>query len=49
VSEFVFELVLGLHRVNVHGHSVINDDGAVGGVHDDVSFRQVEVDDFFRV
>lgn len=49
VSEFVFELVLGFNGVDVHGHSVINDDGAVGGVHDDVSFRQVEVDDFFRV
>jgi hypothetical protein len=49
VSEFVFELVLGLYGVDVHGHSVINDYRAVGGVHDDVSFRQVEVDDFFRV
>ena len=49
VSEFVFELVLGFNVVDVHGHSVINDDGAVGGVHDDVSFRQVEVNDFVRV
>ncbi len=49
VSEFVFELVLGFNGVDVHGHSIINYDGAVGGVHYDVSLRQVEVDDFFRV
>ncbi len=45
MGKFIFVLFRCGDFACVDGHAVIDDDGAVGGIHDDVSFRQVEMDD----
>ena len=45
MGKFIIVLFRCGDLVYIDGHAVIDDDRAVCGIHDDVSFRQVEMDD----
>ena len=49
MSEFIFEFFFGFDFVGFYGHAIIDDHRSVCGVHDDVSFRQVEMRDVARI